>query len=396
MTRISIELQAPLIKRLLGFVDHLRLNGFQIGSKETRDVAKLLATSRLSSLPNARIQLKILLSGNHSEWMRFDDLFEAYWSAHGRERPSNQTKSTPQNASVNIVHGLWESHFSADQPEQDGSDDRHLPPLDGDRSEGSQGKLFASPQHYSIRTDFRKFVDPAEIAEAEQLAYRLAKAMRNRLSRRYRKSTRGSRLDFRKTLRANQCHGGEPLTLIKKRKPDRPVRIVVFLDVSGSMNTYSRFFLQFVKGLVCAWIQTDVYLFHTKLIRVTDTLRDSNAVKAMTQLSLITDGFGGGTKLGQCLDQFNRLYAKHALTSRSVILIFSDGYDTGTADHLANQLARLQRRAARLVWLNPMLGWRDYQPITAAMAAAMPHIDHFACANSIATLAAIEPELARL
>ncbi len=196
--------------------------------------------------------------------------------------------------------------------------------------------------------------------------------------------------------RASLGSGGEPITLIRKSKPDRPVRIVVFLDVSGSMKTYSRFFLQFVKGLVCAWLHTDAYLFHTRLVRVIDALREKDTMKAMATLSLLSDGFGGGTKLGECLGRFNDAYGKRTLNSRSVVIIMSDGYDTGPVATLTRELARLKRRARRLIWLNPLLGWRDYEPVSAAMDAAGPFIDHFAAANTLESLAAIEPDLARL
>jgi uncharacterized protein with von Willebrand factor type A (vWA) domain len=264
--------------------------------------------------------------------------------------------------------------------------------VDGD----APGRLIASERTTRMKTDLRHFTDPNEIAEAERLAHDLARAMRYRLSRRYRRDQRGVRLDLRKTIRANLSHGGEPITLIRKSRPNRPVRIVVFLDVSGSMKAYCRFFLQFVKGLVCAWIDTDAYLFHTKLIRITDAVRDTDSLKAMTRLSLMADGFGGGTKLGASLCQFNDNYAKRALNSRSVVIVLSDGYDTGTVNALSRELARLKRRAPRLVWMNPLLGWRHYQPVTAAMDAALPFIDHFAAANTLESLAAIEPELARL
>ncbi|MHA1571295.1 MAG: VWA domain-containing protein, partial [Alphaproteobacteria bacterium] len=133
-----------------------------------------------------------------------------------------------------------------------------------------------------------------------------------------------------------------------------------------------------------------------KLIRVTDAVRDKDSFKAMARLSLMADGFGGGTKLGASLCQFNDAYAKRALNSRSVVMILSDGYDTGSVEVLTRELARLKRRAPRLIWMNPLLGWRNYRPVTTAMDAAMPFIDHFAAANTLDALAAIEPELARL
>ena len=382
--------------RVVGFTDHLRMNDFKIGPSETHDVVTCLAASPLLTLSQARLRLKILLSSRQDEWERFDDLFEAYWISMGRRRQVARTRRGGDGRETRSGRRLWQNHLQSD-PGPDGSNPLGVESagqsdIDGD----APGRLIATERSTRVKTDLRYIVDPQEIAEAEQLAYRLATALRYRLSRRYRQDNRGTRLDFRKTIRANLCHGGDPLSLVRKSKPDRPVRVVVFLDVSGSMKAYSRFFLQFLKGLVCTWINTDAYLFHTKLIRVTDAVRDKDSFKAMARLSLMADGFGGGTKLGTSLCQFNDVYAKRVLNSRSVVMILSDGYDTGSVDMLTRELARLKRRAPRLIWLNPLLGWRNYQPVTAAMDAAMPFIDHFAAANTLESLAAIEPELARL
>jgi uncharacterized protein with von Willebrand factor type A (vWA) domain len=116
----------------------------------------------------------------------------------------------------------------------------------------------------------------------------------------------------------------------------------------------------------------------------------------MTRLALRAEGFGGGTRLGPCLRVFNDRYAKAALSSRSVFIVMSDGYDTAPAEELAAELARLKRRVRRLIWLNPLLGWASYAPVNRAMAAAMPFIDHFAAAHSLDALAALEPELQAL
>ena len=134
-----------------------------------------------------------------------------------------------------------------------------------------------------------------------------------------------------------------------RTRPDRPVRIVLMLDVSGSMKPYSRFFLQFVKGLVAQWHDADAYLFHTRLVRVTDALRERDPLAAMTRLSLMAEGFGGGTRLGECLEVFNDRYAKRALNSRSVFLILSDGYDTGPPEMLA-RAARPAEDAGCAAW----------------------------------------------
>jgi len=162
------------------------------------------------------------------------------------------------------------------------------------------------------------------------------------------------------------------------------------------MQNYSRFFLQFVKGLVGQWFDTDAYLFHISLLRVTDVLRERDPITAMSRLSIMAEGFGGGTNLGNSLRTFNQEYAQDSLNSRSVAFILSDGYDTGLVNRLTDELAQLKRRVRKLVWLNPLLGWENYAPVNGAMRAALPYIDVFAAANNLESLAAIEPMLERL
>ncbi|SMF64425.1 Uncharacterized conserved protein, contains von Willebrand factor type A (vWA) domain [Tistlia consotensis] len=386
----------PFAARMAGFVGHLRLNGFALGPEETAGALRVVEGGPHTTA-EARRRLRCLLAGRREEWQRFDALFEAYWFGRGRvrervERPRHrQQRNRAQQA-------LWRGHLG-DEAASEPADARgpRLESAAGAEAEGeSSGRLIASRRQVLRRTDLRHVVDPAEMAAAEELAFRLASAIRYRLSRRQRIAPRGRRLDLRRTIRRSLAQGGEPLRLAWRERPDRPVRLVVFLDVSGSMQHYSRFFLQFVKGLVGRWAESDAYLLHTRLVRVTDALRERDSLKAMTQLALLAEGFGGGTRLGEGLAAFNAHYAKRALNARSVVLILSDGYDTGSPEALAAALGRLKKRAPRLIWLNPLLGWRDYRPVTAAMQAALPYIDHFAAANTLDALAALEPELATL
>jgi uncharacterized protein len=207
---------------------------------------------------------------------------------------------------------------------------------------------------------------------------------------------RGDTIDLRRTIRRNLSRGGEPIELRRKHRPERPVRLVVLLDVSGSMKVYSRYFISFVRGLIGRWLQADAFLFHTRLVRVTEVLRERDASRAMGRLSLISEGFGGGTRIAASLKHFNDRYAKEALNSRSVVIVMSDGYDTDPTEALTVELKRLRGRARRLVWLNPLLGWKDYAPVARAMAAALDHIDCFATAHSLASLAELEDEFVRL
>ena len=162
------------------------------------------------------------------------------------------------------------------------------------------------------------------------------------------------------------------------------------------MAVYARVFLAFLKGLMTADSHTDAYLFHTRLVRISDALRDKDALRAVNRMSLLAQGFGGGTRIGGNLAAFNQTYAKRLVSGRSVVLILTDGFDTDPPALIGAELARLKRRGCRIVWLNPLKGWQGYQPVAAGMAAALPHLDLFAAANTLATLAELEPELARL
>lgn len=384
--------------RLAGFTGHLRINGFKIGLRETEDLIRCFAAAPLQPIDGARRCMKIMLSGRREDWMRFDDLFDAYWRPYGRRRDVFSAAENPSKRLSEAGRHFWRDHLGEDSgaDKSAAAPPAESPPGDRDISAGALGRLAASLHEPLFKADLRSVSDPAEIAAAEDIARKLAAAMRHRISRRFRVNARGRRLDLRKIIRASLSKGGSPHVLIRKARRQRPMRVVALLDVSGSMQTYSRFFLQFVKGFVCAWIDSDAYVFHTKLVRITDAVREKNPMKAMKQLSLTAQGFGGGTKIGESLCVFNNQHAKRALNARTAVIILSDGYDTGAPETLGRELARLKKRARRIIWLNPLLGWRRYQPVNEAMKTALPHVDHFAAANTLEALAAVEAELARL
>jgi uncharacterized protein with von Willebrand factor type A (vWA) domain len=129
---------------------------------------------------------------------------------------------------------------------------------------------------------------------------------------------------------------------------------------------------------------------------VTEALREEDPLRMLNRITLLADGFGGGSRIGAALAQFAATYARRFVDGRTVVMILSDGYDSGSSDELAGAMARLARRGCRIVWLNPLKGWRDYAPVAAGMAAALPFLDLFAPAGTLEDLAALERELARL
>jgi uncharacterized protein with von Willebrand factor type A (vWA) domain len=214
--------------------------------------------------------------------------------------------------------------------------------------------------------------------------------------RRERIRRHGRRLDLRRTIHRSISHGGTPLELAWRRRKPKPLRLVILLDASGSMNLYTAFFLRFIHGVVDAFREAEAFVLHTRLVHVSDSLRERDVTRAIDRLALMAEGIGGGTRIGESLATFNRWHAARVINSRTAVMILSDGYDTGEPERLANEMRRLRRRCRRIVWLNPLIGWEGYAPAARGIQAALPYVDLFAAAHSIESLAALEPYLARI
>ncbi|MEM8840849.1 MAG: VWA domain-containing protein [Pseudomonadota bacterium] len=392
-TRFPARASGPA-ERAADFISHLRMNGLNVGPQETQDALTALTFVEATDRDAARLALKALLVPGHDVWRRFDDLYESFWFNRGRQR-GDQVK-TDHVQTQHSKPTLWQRHID---PEADpGAADGGEGQADNSarEAEGIDGRLIATRTQNLTRRDLRELMDEESLQAAERAAERLAKALRDRRSRRYRAALRGRRLDMRRTLRASLAHGGEPIELFRKHRPDRPLQIVALCDVSGSMTVYARVFLAFLKGLVSADARTDAYLFHTRLIRVTPALRDRDTLRAAGRLSLMAEGFAGGTDIAGAITRFNASYSARAVNGRTVVLILSDGYCTSPGEALGRGLAKLRRRAHRIVWLNPLKAWRDYAPVARGMAAALPHLDAHLPANTIDALAALEPEFEKI
>ena len=383
--------------RLSGFLTHLRMNGLKAGPSETRDALAALNAIDAADPGQARLAMKALLASGQDIWTRFDDLFDAYWFNVGKQRQAEIRSDHLQTQSARPT--LWQPHLN--KPARDGGEGdqtvEEARPDQGDGdAEGADGRLIATRTDNLSRRDLREVMDETTLRQAEAVAKKLAQALRSRTSRRHRASRTGRRLDMRRILRSSLTHGGEPVELHRRRRPDRPMRVVVLCDVSGSMTVYARVFLAFVKGLISTDTRADAYIFHTRLMRVTPALRDHDTLRAAGRLSLMAEGFGGGTDIAGSLRAFNDSYGMHAVGRRTAVFILSDGYCTSPPQDLAAALSRLRRRASRIVWMNPLLGWKNYAPVANGIAAALPFVDAHLPANTIEAIAGLESEIRRI
>ena len=387
ITRFSGRDPGPAA-RMSGFLTHLRENGLRLGVGETELALAGLTCIKAARVAETRSALKAICSGCKEDIERFDDLFAAYWMNDGRVR----TKITTSQAQSSFTGASTSNKTGSDQSDKAGTPEAPQNCEEEAESDGI-GKLIASKTSNLKRTDLRNLIQPEDVTKAEQIAEKLGQALKDRRSRRRRAASKGDRLHFRKIIRKSLASGGEPIQLVHKKRPDRRKKIAAICDVSGSMTIYARVFLAFLMGLMRNDPKTDAYLFHTRLVRISEAMRDKDALRALTRMSLMADGFGGGSKIGASLDRYQRSYAKHFVDGRTVVLILSDGYDTGPQDHLAMALAKLKKRGCKIIWLNPLKSWREYQPIANGMAMALPYIDIFKAAGTLEDLAALETEL---
>jgi uncharacterized protein len=388
------EVSRLVAGKLAAFLKTLRDNGFAVGLQEGQDAASLMAAGYAEKPGLLRSALKHLFSARKSDWDRFDGLFDAFWlgkRVKSRSRTMGSAKTANSPSLKSLQNNRSEPGGSEAASDQIPSTD------DAPQDRAGEGRMEGASRADNLaEIDFRKMADPEQIEEAHAVAARLAKTMRTRLTRRDLARRRGYRLDLRRTIHSNISHGGVPINLVKRRRKEKPLRLVMLLDASGSMSMYTGVFLRFIHGVLDEFREAEAFLFHTRLAYVSDAMKEKDAGRALDRLSIMAQGAGGGTRIGESLQTFNRWHAARVIHSRTCVMVVSDGYETGDAALLGREMAALGRRCRRIVWLNPMMAWEGYAPEAAGIKAALPHIDLYAPGNTLKSLTELEPYLAKL
>ena len=190
--------------------------------------------------------------------------------------------------------------------------------------------------------------------------------------------------------------GGELILLDFRKKKIKKRRVIFFCDVSGSMDIYTLTILQFIHALKRIDKQTEIFFFSTDLSRATQEFETSNFTSAVTRIPEVISDWGGGTRIGHCLKLFNETFGNRQLSNKDIVMIFSDGWDRGEIDLLDHQMAFLQRKAYKIIWLNPLMGTRDYEPICRGMSAALPYVDYFLPMGNLEDLRSISQTLKKM
>jgi uncharacterized protein with von Willebrand factor type A (vWA) domain len=368
-----------LMTATLRFGQMLRAAGLGVTVSELMDALRALEVVDLLDRGEVYLSLRTVLLSRIEETPAFDRCFDAFWKFHAEEgqgldglvsaAPSAKVEGDPPEGAA----GGQEKQTSValDAWEEAGEDDSEPLEVPG-----------VSDREVLMEHDFSTF--PAEdLDEVARLTVLIARRLARRVSRRRKPTRRGGVLDFRRTMRANMMKS-EIIELRYRERRRRKVRLVLLCDVSGSMDLYSRFLLQFLYALQNVFGRVETFTFATRLTRVTDILKGPSYRLALKKLVDVRD-FSGGTRIGEALAEFNREW-RRLVDRHTIVVLLSDGWDTGEPDVLAQEMLTLKRLAGKVIWLNPLLGNPSYEPLTRGMAAALPLIDHFAAAHNLASL----------
>jgi len=367
-----------LAASIVRFCRFLRTNGISAHLRQTMTALEAAQAVNVSDQLCFASALQVSMCSTVDEWELFPKLFQQFWEG---SPPEPRSASAKNRASGRNSAETWNNGSSVflDQPaNQSAAHDWNGRAVYG-----------ASTQQRLKKVDLSD-VPCDDMSALEELSLRLLRQMSLRLSRKFAISHRAERIDLRRSIRRSIGHGGELTVLAYKGRKAKKSRLVILLDISGSMNFYSMFLVRFAYARQAHFWHVHTFLFATSLIEISDLLRARSLPAALRRLSQRNAGWSGGTKIGEALREFHRLYGKKLLLRDTVFIMLSDGWDTGEPELLATQMRCARRRVERILWLNPLVGLKDYQPITRGMAAALPYVDIFASAHNLESLLALE------
>ena len=376
---------AYLLHNLLHFARLLHELGLDVQAGRTRDVAEALAHVDVGRRTDFYHTLRSLLVHRADDLAVFDEAFRVFWRRpHGEwtERDLRAMGERRRSGAPEYESEALDSDAAGRGRERDASYDvERMAVLSYSDRESLRAKDFAR-------------LTKDELAQAERMMADLDWDLGERISKRWIPG-RGAALDPRRALRVNMRYGGELIELPRRRRKPKRRPLILLCDVSGSMQRYSRMLLHFAHALSGGDQAGPVesFVFATRLTRVTRQFASRRAELAVPGVPRTVADFGGGTRIGEALRQFNVRWARRVRSQARIVLLISDGWDRGEPDRLRTEIGRLQRSCHRLIWLNPLLGSPDYMPLALGMKTALPSIDDLLPVHNLASLEALARHL---
>lgn len=375
-----IRKDSDLSKNLLLFLQALRKKRVKATTDNLLSVLKGILFIDLREKRDFYHLLKAHFVSCKEEIEPFDELFKQFWSLDGewdasiKEILDKKRRDFEEGGELlSIEHRGDELQIKEWASEEEGGvkEERDL--------------LTYSPKEILRRKDFGR-LQLEEIDKVKKMVMDLSRRMSIRLSRRWKGKKRGDQIDFRKSIRQSIKYGGEMVELRMRQPRLKPLRVLLICDVSGSMDIYSQYFLLFMYGIQNYYSNCKTFTFSTRLSHTTFLLKGRTFEEALRHLSMKVLDWSGGTNIGVALHQLHQHYSHLLHPRRSLVLIFSDGWDRGDTTLLNSEMRYLKSQVRRIIWLNPLSGSRNYQPLCKGMSTALPYIDHFLPYENLSSL----------
>ncbi|MCZ6528868.1 MAG: VWA domain-containing protein [Chloroflexi bacterium] len=386
------EASGSLLHNILMFGRLLRAIGLDLDTRGVSDFVRSLDWIRISQRREFYYAARCLYVSRREDLALFDEAFDWFWQLRvGRDKEMQlDVRRLEDRLRLSVDRSELSKDFRLEKVNQGKLGE----PEDG-QPQVKHATFTYSPNEMLRRKDFGELSED-ELREVKQLMAKLAWRLGERRSRRWRPG-KARQVDFRRTLRRNMRNEGELLELARRQLKMRPRPLVVIADISGSMERYTRLLLHFIYALrISLDSGVEAFVFGTRLTRITRRLRSRDVEGTLKEIARSVPDWSGGTRIGQALKTFNYEWTRRVLGHRAVVLLISDGWDRGDIDLLRNEMARLQRSCHRLIWLNPLLGSAEYEPLTRGIQAALPYVDDFLPVHNLASLEELADQLERL
>ena len=381
-----------LLRNIVLFGRLLRVGSLDVTPTQLRDWVAALELVDLARKRDVKAAARAVLVSRRRDLPWFDKAFELFWQARDpRELEQLELGLMIQRRTERTKRAAIQKLALSDNEGGDGSKET-------DRT--ARTALYSAREALR-RKDFAQ-LEGDELDEIKRLMATMQWELETRRTRRLKPSSGGHRLDLRRTLRRNLTHGGELIDLVGRDRKHRRRPLVLLCDTSGSMEPYSRLLLHFIyavshpRSADPGISRVEAFAFGTRLTRLTQELAERDVDRALQAAAQRIEDWGGGTRTGDALREFNFTWSRRLLGQGAAVLMISDGWDRGDIDLLGQEMERLHRSCHRLIWLNPLLGSPDYQPLTRGIVAALPHVDDFLPVHNLASLEQLGELLASL
>lgn len=384
-----------LAGRIVAFGRVLKDHGFSVSIPSVMDACRGVSFIGLERLSDFKALLRAVFMTRVEESVLFERLFNEFWlagaNAHQVGLPDIEgpeegaTPPLPPGADVTLFTGPDEAPQEPEPMEGMTLAQAGIPESQEELVETEQPHVVYSPVEVLRQKDFR-YVPEGDDPAMDRLISAIVAPLLRRTGVRKRAASSGTRPDLRKALRRSLRHGGDLIDLPRFKPRPRLKKLVFLCDVSGSMDPYLRFMLRFIKEIREIPTRVETFAFATRLTRITSMLAHLPFQRSLKEIAASVTDWSGGTRIGECLQQFSTLHGGAMLRPSTVVIIHSDGWDRGDPELLESELTRIRRRAYRLIWINPLLGMPSYEPSCRGMRTALPHLDAFLPGHNIAGL----------